>query len=138
MRRPPRRDLLTMPYGIWTTKSGAEVMFDRDYRAMWHRWHPGQRATEMTGDEWIRHDRQDYLYVGRVDRKLYEQLLRAEQDFIEGREVQIPIRPFAHMFRPPAKPTPATPAPAATRAHLKLVWCDGVEKGPLFREPEME
>ena|SRR6476659_1397893 len=135
MRRPPRRDLLTMPYGIWTTEYGAEVMFDRDYRAMWHRY-PGEPATKMSGER-NRLGTQEYFYVGRVDRKLYEQLLKAETDFIESREVQIPIRPFEQMSRPRAKPTPATPTPAKP-GHLKLVWSNGAEKGSLFCKREME
>ena len=99
-RLSPRRTVEAQlhPYGIWRLDDGAEVMFDRAYRPMWLRGRPGEPAIRMSGLEWVAWDRQDYLFVGRVDLKLYKQLLKAEADFAAGREIQMPIREFDHLL----------------------------------------
>jgi hypothetical protein len=79
------------------TADGAEILFDRGYRPRWHR-RPGEAATPMLGNEWIKWNEQNYLFVGRVDLKLYKQLLKAEADFAAGREIQMPIREFDHLL----------------------------------------
>jgi hypothetical protein len=103
----PRRvvEALAHPYGIWSCDDGTEIMFDRAYRPMWKR-SPGDAASPMQGWERIKWQRQDYLFVGRIDRKLWQQLVKAEADFVAGLEIKSPIRslePFVRRVR--AEPT---------------------------------
>ena len=61
----------------------------------------------MSGDLWIKWNRQNYLYVGRVDQPLQKLLVQAEQDFIDGKEIKTPIRPLDLCFRR-ERPKPAS------------------------------
>jgi hypothetical protein len=132
LMRSPRREIETLPYGIWTTDDG-EVMFDRRYRPMWHRGQNGE-ITEMCGDLWIKRNKQTYLYIGRVDRALEKLLLKAEADFINGLEVKTPVRPFDNCFRR-KEPEPTIPV----KPVLRLVVCNTSARNvKLFRDFGME
>jgi hypothetical protein len=41
-----------LPYGKWTCADGREVLFNRDYQAIWQRY-PGRQACEADPFEWV-------------------------------------------------------------------------------------
>lgn len=132
MSRYPRRNPENLPYGIWTTDDGA-VLFDRNYRPFLHRGLNGE-ITEMSGDIWVNWKTQKYLYIGRMDRALQKLLLQAEMDFIEGREVRTPVRPFDKCFcrKEPEQTMPVKP-------FLRLIVCNTSARNvKLFRNFGME
>lgn len=49
-RFPPMR--YSLPYGQWRCRDGREILFNREYRAIWER-HPGQAARRANLDEWV-------------------------------------------------------------------------------------
>jgi hypothetical protein len=81
------------PYGVWVTADGAEILFDRGYRPRWHR-RPGEAATPMLGNEWIKWNEQNYFFCGVIDMPLFKKLQKVEADFVAGLEIQLPIRPL--------------------------------------------
>jgi hypothetical protein len=122
-----RRDPMQLPYGVWILACGREVLFSRAYAPMYLR-RPGRKnfVTHCTGKEWVPWVSQMHLHVGgRVDRRLCAQLLQVEKDFVAGREITVPIRPFEHMLRAsnrtPAPVTANAPVPVPVKAHLTLV-----------------
>src|SRR2546423_12423206 len=105
--RSPRRDILSLPYGVWTTDDGAEIMFDRTYTAMYRR-RPGEPAEQMDPTKRVPGVvRTEYFYVGIVSRELCRKLLQIEHDFVAGGDIE------ARFWKPqePTKPaeTPARP-----------------------------
>lgn len=52
-----------LPYGLWTTAEGREVLFSRDYRPIWSRM-PGQSAVAADPEERIRFVREEWIYTG--------------------------------------------------------------------------
>ena len=71
-----------LPFGKWTCADGREVLFNRDYVAMWQR-SPGQPATAADPDEHVRFVKQSRYYDEGSDPralpktvKLCEQVLR--------------------------------------------------------------
>ena len=68
MRRAARLRLAIeiLPYGVWRTVDGREVMFDRKYRPMWQR-QAGGRATPADPAEWVqRIAEQQWLWEDRT------------------------------------------------------------------------
>jgi hypothetical protein len=54
LERGPRRERLmrrTLPYGMWTGKSGRKVLFNRGYRPIWQR--SGDMTQPADRDEWV-------------------------------------------------------------------------------------
>jgi hypothetical protein len=43
----------TLPYGMWTTESGEEVLFNREYRPIWRRKLNEMPATPIKEFEWV-------------------------------------------------------------------------------------
>lgn len=114
----PRRDPLTLPYGIWhlgDRAGGGEILFSRDYRALWHRL-PAER---MDGTKRVPGvvKQVHFHQGGRVDRKLIMELIAAEADFVAGKEIIAPICPLDCGGRRRA-PVPKT---EVTRPFLRLI-----------------
>ena len=86
-RRAPRRDILSLPYGVWFLEDG-EVLFSREYRALWLR-RSGKRITKCCGQKRVPpRDRTEYFHQGGVvTRELYRRLIRIERDFVAGANI---------------------------------------------------
>jgi hypothetical protein len=58
-RLPPMRSRL--PYGQWTCPDGREVLFNRDYRAVWQR-RPSQAAEPADVEEWVNFEDEEWFF----------------------------------------------------------------------------
>jgi hypothetical protein len=47
------KDRARLPYGMWTCENGRQVLYDRDYVAMWERSGPNQPAQRADPTEWV-------------------------------------------------------------------------------------
>lgn len=53
----------TLPYGMWTTKTGEEVLFNRHYHPIWSRKQGEKEPTRFTETQWIKDIAQhDYFF----------------------------------------------------------------------------
>lgn len=62
-RTPPR-----LPYGIWRTSDGREVVFDRHYRPMWQRT-PGNRSAAADPAEQVDFVAQRWFWTGSTPKR---------------------------------------------------------------------
>lgn len=80
-----------LPYGIWTTEEGRELLFNRDYKPIWER--NGKESVEQADrSEWVKGiDGQSWFYGDHnppwVDRKSLERCTAALGEFLNGEDV---------------------------------------------------
>jgi hypothetical protein len=77
-----------LPYGVWTTKDGTEILFSRSYHPLYRR-KPGEPATPDK-PRWV-HDiaRCNYFYDDGSYKSVSKQLRRIERDFVEGKPIEL-------------------------------------------------
>jgi hypothetical protein len=51
---------LRLPYGLWTCPDGSEVLFNRDYCAMWAK--SGGKVFSLEPDTWIDFKKTEYIF----------------------------------------------------------------------------
>ncbi len=50
-----------LPYGMWITADGGEILFNRFYEPIWRR-HPPANPTPADPTEWVKYKTQSYFY----------------------------------------------------------------------------
>jgi hypothetical protein len=75
--RPPDN---TLPYGIWTTADGSQILFARDYIPLWIKT-PDGKVSRIDPDAWVNWERQQYfpksnLPSNKTVRKNLQRILR--------------------------------------------------------------
>ena len=63
-RKRDRRE--SAPYGVWQTRNGREILFNRDYRPLWQR-RPGQPAEPADPDESVLGITRECWFFGDAD-----------------------------------------------------------------------
>ena len=51
-----------LPYGVWLCRDGRQVLFDRDYCAIWERPGIGHHGTKADSYEWVHWVRQGWFF----------------------------------------------------------------------------
>lgn len=86
----------TLPYGMYTTTSGRQVLFSRGYAPMWTRDDEGRAAKPADPEEWIEDIARQEWFLDRRRRKPWPHLSLAHrlflasvlEDFKAGRPVR--------------------------------------------------
>jgi hypothetical protein len=79
----PKAKFSPLPYAIWVTKDGSEVLFSRSYHPLYRR-QPGQPATVANVYEIMPRVRMQHFYDDGTYLKVAKRLRHIELDFIEG------------------------------------------------------
>jgi hypothetical protein len=111
------REIESLPYVLRTTADGAQVLFDRRYRPIWIRAGVGRSAVGISPNAKVPYVTSVHLWCGTVNKQLMHDLQAFEKNFVLGREVKVPVRPFEHMFATKDK-KPAAAKPIPTRPRL--------------------
>jgi hypothetical protein len=84
-RRRPRRDPMSLAYGIWHIDNNREVIFSRDYKPLWMRQGGRRTVHKCRGTERVPYIKQTHFHIGGIVTKAMADLLRkTEKDFVFG------------------------------------------------------
>ena len=80
-------------YGVWITKDGEQILFDRQYCPMWLRPGEGQPATRADPNEWIHwrimYAMHDDAPQPRHSKRLRRALELVVEEFVAGRSLWV-------------------------------------------------